>query len=119
MTSRDHTADRVWEQTLQQIRSTRARRRLRRTALTAGATAALACAGLLFPAGRPSAVQPPEIVLRVDPPTEAGRATLVALIWRDGHPALEQLDPDELGYPDIPFSLEPVLAYSDARWDAF
>lgn len=121
MTSRDAAADRVWEQTLQEIRRTRARRKLRRSALATGATAALACAAVLFfTPDRPPEVQPPATVLHAPAPeAEVGKEMLVAVIWRNGQPVLEQLDPDELGYPDLQFSLEPVLAYSDARWDAF
>lgn len=118
MTTRDPAADRVLKETLHELRRTRCRRKLRRTALATGAMAALAFAAL-FPSTPAAPPNPPPIARAHHEPEPPENDKLVAVVWRDGRPTLEELVPDELGYPVIEFNLDPVIAYSDSRWSTF
>lgn len=123
MNTHKPAAERVLDRTLHELRRTRIKRKVRRAVLGTSAMGILAFAALFRPGPATAPVPPPQVATPLHHPTPPPeRDKLVAMVWRDGVPTLEELAPDELGYPFYPyvqFSLEPVVAYTDPQWTTF
>lgn len=107
--------DPILDQLLVAVRATKRRRQWRRGAL---ATMACGIAAVCFLLPKPHREAPHSVAVNL-PTAPSGipaEDNIAVLVWYDGTPLLEKMNPDELGSVELAFGLEPVIAYPDEAW---
>ncbi|RYD37459.1 MAG: hypothetical protein EOP87_03480 [Verrucomicrobiaceae bacterium] len=117
MNPADPRATEVWNRTLNAVRRTRRRRRMRTVVLT---FTAVLLPVLLAVSRKDPAHRAARVVESRPPVTVAEHPALAVLVMRDGVPTLQALHPGDLPDTELHLSLAPILAdYRDLSEDRF
>jgi hypothetical protein len=107
MMTNEQQADRVWENTLAQIKVTRKRRHRMKCGIAAGAVCGWIAIWILFPSE--SFLSKPSIAI-IPPMAIPSSNIAVMRVGDDGVIRLEECAPGELGSIELTFGLAPVVA---------